>query len=66
MSDPLHIALVVEGPTDRIVIEAVLKAMLRDRAFVITQLQPEGSVAFGGLGAGWVGVYPLSDLTPAR
>ncbi|MCG3179744.1 MAG: hypothetical protein BIFFINMI_02087 [Phycisphaerae bacterium] len=57
MSDPLRIALVAEGPTDRIVIQAALQSLLEDRPFVIQQLQPEGSVAFGPLGAGWTGVY---------
>jgi hypothetical protein len=57
MSDPVRVALVAEGPTDGIVIEAALLAMMGDREFVLTQLQPEGSVAFGHLGTGWVGVY---------
>lgn len=57
MSDHLRIALVSEGPTDAIVIQAALSAILLDRAFVLTQLQPEGSVAFGKLGTGWSGVY---------
>lgn len=57
MSDPVRVALVAEGPTDGIVIEAALLAMMGDRSFVLTQLQPEGSVAFGHLGTGWVGVY---------
>ena len=57
MSDPLRIALVAEGPTDRIVIKAAIQAILHHRAFVLTQLQPEGSSVFGTLGAGWGGVY---------
>lgn len=57
MSELLHIALVAEGPTDRIVLEAVIKAILNNRPFVLNQLQPEGSLAFGELGAGWSGVY---------
>lgn len=56
MSDPLRIALVAEGPTDRVVIEAGLRAMLADREFVLNQLQPEGSAVFGQTGSGWVGV----------
>ncbi len=56
MSDPLRIALVAEGPTDRIVIEAALRAMLGDRPFVLKQLQPEGSLVFGERGGGWAGV----------
>jgi hypothetical protein len=57
MSDPLRIALVAEGPTDKIVIEAALKSILDDRSFILKQLQPEGSLAFGPLGSGWTGVY---------
>lgn len=57
MSDPLRVALVAEGPTDSIVIQAALRAILADRPFVLRQLQPEGSLAFGTLGSGWSGVY---------
>ena len=49
MAESLRIALVAEGPTDRIVIEAALKAILGERTFVLTQLQPEGSIAFGSI-----------------
>ena len=66
MSDPLRIALVAEGPTDGVVIEAALKAILGERPFVLTQLQPEGSLAFGALGAGWVGVYRWSRQSSGR
>lgn len=52
MSD-LRVALVAEGPTDAIVIEAALKGLL-PRPFVLTQLQPE--VTRPKLGAGWGGV----------
>lgn len=52
MSD-LRVALVAEGPTDAIVIEAALKALLR-RPFVLTQLQPEPTRP--KLGTGWGGV----------
>jgi hypothetical protein len=58
MSD-LNIALIAEGKTDFIVIEAALKAIL-DRPFVLKLLQPETSDAFGGAGpygGGWGGVY---------
>ncbi len=52
MSD-LRVALVAEGPTDAIVIQAALKALL-PRPFVLTQLQPEATLPkFGG---GWGGV----------
>jgi len=57
MSEPLYIALVAEGPTDRIVIESVIKAVLNDRTFVLKLLQPEDSLSFGALGGGWSGVY---------
>ena len=57
MFDPLRIALVAEGPTDGVVIEAALKSMLSERSFVLTQIFPEGSTSFGELGGGWIGVY---------
>ena len=57
MSDPLRVALVAEGPTDGIVIEAALRSILRERSFVLKQIFPEGSAAFDQLGTGWVGVY---------
>ncbi|MEP7340023.1 MAG: hypothetical protein ABI977_19950 [Acidobacteriota bacterium] len=57
MSDPLRVALVAEGPTDGVVIEAALRAILSERPFVLTQIFPEGSISFGTLGAGWIGVY---------
>lgn len=57
MSEPLRIALVAEGPTDRVVIEVVLAAILGQRPFILTQLQPEQSDAFGTRGGGWTGVY---------
>ena len=60
MSEPLRIAAAVEGPTDAIVLEAILKALLRDADFVFQTLQPEGSAAFGSTGGGWVGVYRWS------
>ena len=57
MSEPIRVALVAEGPTDRIVIESALRAMLANRPFILVQLQPEGSIAFGNFGGGWGGVY---------
>ena len=57
MSEPLRIAVVAEGPTDAIVIEAALVAILGNRPFILKQLQPEGSTVFGALGSGWSGVY---------
>ncbi len=57
----LRIAIVAEGPTDLIVIEAALRSIL-DAPFTATLLQPEESVAFGApafgpTGTGWGGVY---------
>ena len=49
----LRVALVAEGPTDAVVIEAALKALL-PRPFVLTQLQPEPTRP--KLGTGWGGV----------
>jgi hypothetical protein len=57
MSDPLRIALVAEGPTDAVVIEAALRAILGERSFRLQQVFPEHSSAFGSMGTGWVGVY---------
>ena len=60
MSEPLRIAAAVEGPTDVIVLEAILGALLPDTDFEFQTLQPERSAAFGAMGAGWVGVYRWS------
>lgn len=57
MSEPLRLALVAEGPTDRIVIDAAISRILDERPFILIQLHPEGSLAFGPLGGGWGGVY---------
>jgi len=57
MSEPLRIALVAEGPTDGVVIRAAVRSILGSGDFVLTQLQPEESLAFGQEGTGWVGVY---------
>ena len=62
MSDPLRVAAAVEGPTDKIVLQAIIHALLPTTDFEFHTLQPEGSVAFqppniAGTGAGWVGVY---------
>lgn len=53
MSDP-RIALVVEGPTDAIVLKAALSAFL-DNSFIATTLEP--SDVFGVTRQGWRGVY---------
>ena len=63
MSDPLRIALVAEGVTDFVILHAAITAILGERSFVLSMLQPEASVAFSGggdagaLGGGWRGVY---------
>ncbi len=65
MSEPVRIAAAVEGPTDKIVLRAILDAVLADTEYEFQTLQPEGSVAFGSAqsgetGVGWVGVYRWS------
>lgn len=57
MSEPLRVALVAEGPTDRVVIEAAIASLLGGNPFVLKQLQPEESLSFGHVGGGWGGVY---------
>ncbi|HFG1573999.1 TPA: hypothetical protein ACGFXZ_003009 [Vibrio cholerae] len=52
MSD-LRIALIGEGPTDYVIIEAALKAIL-PHPFILTQLQPEATQP--EMGSGWGGV----------
>ncbi|NDY58157.1 hypothetical protein G3N56_15585 [Desulfovibrio sulfodismutans] len=50
----LYIGLVSEGPTDTIIIQSALQAIL-DHPFVLSPIQPESPP--GQLGAGWSGVY---------
>ena len=61
MSDPLRVAMAVEGPTDEIVLRAAIRSLLPDRELIFQRLQPEFSVAFndwrGETGLGWSGVY---------
>lgn len=52
MSD-LRIALVAEGPTDYVILEAALKAIL-NKPFILSQLQPEETQP--EMGTGWGGV----------
>lgn len=62
MSEDLRIAVVSEGITDRVVIEAAVQSMLGTETFIMKLLQPEESVAFTGSGdagphgGGWKGV----------
>lgn len=53
MSDTLRIALVAEGPTDYVLVQAALVAIL-DTDFILTQLQPEATRPY--MGQGWSGV----------
>ena len=62
MSDPMRVAVAVEGPTDAIALEAILSAVFPEADPELQTLQPEGSVAFGSksftdTGYGWGGVY---------
>ena len=58
MSEPLRVAVVLEGTTDEVVLEAILRALLpHDTEFDLDRLQPEGSIVFGSTGGGWPGVY---------
>src|SRR2546427_644380 len=66
MSEPLRVALVAEGPTDKVVLESALISILGGRSFILKQLQPEESLPFGRVGTGWVGVYRWCRQTVAR
>src|SRR5712691_1670388 len=57
MSEPLRVALVAEGPTDKVVIEAAIGSLLGARPFILKQLQPEESLPFNEVRGGWGGVY---------
>src|SRR5208282_3199668 len=58
MSDPLRVALVVEGPTDFVVLNAALGALLPDREFEATVLWPELSKGLEPrTSGGWTAVY---------
>ena len=71
MSEPLRIAAAVEGPTDAIVLEAILKALLQGEEFEFQTLQPEGSDAFdsappSSTGVGWVRSLSLEPSIAPR
>ena len=58
----LRVAIAVEGPTDKVVIEAIVDTLLGGTDFELQVLQPEGSHVFGSAiggvrGLGWSGVY---------
>ncbi len=61
MSDPLRIAVVVEGPTDYVFLGAAVRSLLGEREFEFHLLQPEFSELAGFQGGatalGWAGVY---------
>ena len=62
MSD-LRIALVAEGPTDYVVIEAALKSVLA-KPFTMVLLQPEATP--GIMGTGWCGVLKWCQAAHQR
>jgi hypothetical protein len=66
MSEPVRVALVAEGPTDRMVVEAAIESLLSPRTFVLKQLQPEESLPFDELRGGWGGVYHWCRQAVAR
>ena len=59
MSKPLKVALVVEGQTDLVVIEAAISRVLGSRSYVPIWLNSdaEQSLAFGPVDTGWKGVF---------
>ena len=62
MSELTRVAIAVEGPTDEVVIEAILSTILGETEFELQVLQPDGSSVFGTAwgnerGLGWRGVF---------
>src|SRR5439155_12163431 len=61
MSDPVRVALIAEGRTDRSVLNAGIGALLGNRAYTLRLLQPEDPAATAPFGVprpfGWTGVY---------
>ena len=70
MSNMVRIALVAEGWTDQIVIEAAVTALLAGRSFALKLLQPEDPLATGPFAVarpgGWTGVYRWRREAVAR
>jgi hypothetical protein len=60
----LRVALIAEGPTDSVLIEAALQAILPGRPFTLTTLQPEQT--FSRMGTGWCGVFNWCRAFAAR
>jgi hypothetical protein len=54
MSKPIRIGLIAEGPLDHKIIDAALQAIIRERSYVLTLLQPE--ITRPELKTGWEGV----------
>ena len=62
MSELTRVAVAVEGPTDEVVIEAIVDTILGGTEFELQVLQPDGSSVFGTAvggerGLGWHGVF---------
>jgi hypothetical protein len=70
MSNMVRIALVAEGLTDPIVVEAAVASLLAGRSFALKLLQPEDPLATAPFGnsrpAGWPGVYRWCREAVAR
>ena len=60
MSKLWRIAVAVEGPTDSIVLEAIVCSLLAGADFEFQTLQPGDSATFRPHGSGWGGVYRWS------
>jgi hypothetical protein len=48
------------------VVQAAVEAIIPNRPFILRQIQPEQSAAFGEIGTGWVGVYRWCGQSVAR
>ena len=62
MSELIRVAIAVEGPTDEVVIDAIVDTILGESDYELQVLQPDGSRAFGNAvggerGLGWHGVF---------
>ena len=61
----LRVAIISEGPTDLVILEAALTAILAPRTFIPTLIQPDLATQ-PQLGAGWCGVLKWCDQFRAR
>jgi len=70
MSSMVRVALVAEGWTDQIVVEAAVASLLAGRSFALKLLQPEDPLATGPFAVarpgGWTGVYRWCREAVAR